>query len=191
MKLTVLIICNDDDNKILPELNENYMWKRLNIEHIEEELINIILENKPLCYVTINNNGSQYINGLSYEFKKRWINFENIKAITNNKIINHTIKGIMSPLWTENEPLFSIITTAYCSGKKIERPWNSLLNQTYNNFEWIIWDDSGDKDNRETWKRATEYRKKDPRVHCFTADTNNKYIGEVKRYACGLARGNW
>ncbi|MDT2260330.1 glycosyltransferase family A protein [Paenibacillus larvae] len=43
-----------------------------------------------------------------------------------------------------------MFTSSYRSKEKIQRPYRSLLNQTYPNWEWVIVDDSGD--DGETYK---------------------------------------
>lgn len=39
-----------------------------------------------------------------------------------------------------SEPLLSLFTPAYKSGSKIHIPYGSLLQQTYSNWEWVIYD---------------------------------------------------
>ena len=53
------------------------------------------------------------------------------------------IKTIPTTQFSSETPLVSIFTASYKSKDKILRPYHSLLNQTYTNWEWVIVDDSG------------------------------------------------
>ncbi len=65
----------------------------------------------------------------------------------------------------KNQPVISIITPFYNSGKYIEETVNSILNQTYPNFEWIIVDDgSTDKKSLEI---LGNIKKMDKRIKVF------------------------
>ena len=55
------------------------------------------------------------------------------KLLEKNEVIN------------KSKPIISIITPYYNSGSTIEETFNSVMNQTYPFFEWIIVDD-GSKD---------------------------------------------
>lgn len=79
--------------------------------------------------------------------------------------------------FSSETPLVSVFTTAYRSNEKIQRPYHSLLNQTYKNWEWVIVDDSGDE--HETYRN---YRlpPSDPRVRRYRQDSGNGYIGQQR-----------
>ncbi|MDE6947615.1 MAG: glycosyltransferase [Anaeroplasmataceae bacterium] len=68
-------------------------------------------------------------------------------------------------LVTEGNPRVSIITPFYNAGKYFEQTWNSVLNQTFPWFEWIIIDDgSTDKNSLNVLK---ELANKDARIKVF------------------------
>lgn len=81
---------------------------------------------------------------------------------------------------------FSILIPAYNAEKYIGRCIESILSQTYTDFEVIIIDD-GSYDN--TYKLCKQYAEKDPRISIFkqknigVASTRNKLIQ--------LAKGEW
>ena len=93
----------------------------------------------------------------------------------------------------ENEdykkPIISIITPFYNSKKYIEETANSVLNQTFSNFEWIIIDDgSTDKESLETLKKIEGL---DKRIRVFhkenaglahTRDFGAEKISETSKY---------
>lgn len=69
-------------------------------------------------------------------------------------------------LLNKSKPIISIITPFYNSGKTIEETYNSIMNQTYPFFEWIIVDD-GSTD-KESIKKLKEISEKDDRIKTFT-----------------------
>ena len=67
--------------------------------------------------------------------------------------------------YTEGEALVSIITPFYNAGKYFEQTYNSVLNQTFPWFEWIIVDDgSTDNDSLELLQRL---EKEDSRIKVY------------------------
>jgi len=83
-------------------------------------------------------------------------------------------------------PLVSVFTAAYRSGRRIERPYRSLLAQSYANWEWVIVDDSGDDGATfEQWIAPLD----DPRVRKIRPAGRSGYIGSVKREAASRCSG--
>lgn len=85
------------------------------------------------------------------------------------------------------EPLVSVFTPTYKTGPRLARPLQSLLAQTYRNWEWVVYDDSPDDATFADLKIVAQH---DQRVRVFKGDRNCGVIGEVKRRLCGLARGS-
>ncbi len=83
------------------------------------------------------------------------------------------------PGGSATEPLLSLFTPAYKSGSKIRVPYESLLKQTYQNWEWVIYDDSP-VERTETWAELSALRDRDVRVRVYKSDRNDAYIGSVK-----------
>jgi len=68
-----------------------------------------------------------------------------------------------------NEKLISVLMSCHNSEKTIEKSVNSILDQTYSNFEFLINDDfSSDR----TFKIINDYRKKDERIKIFKNPSN-------------------
>lgn len=66
---------------------------------------------------------------------------------------------------TIENPIISIITPYYNTNKYIDTTVNSVLNQTYPNFEWIIVDDGST--NKEDIKKLEDIAKIDSRIKVF------------------------
>lgn len=86
-------------------------------------------------------------------------------------------------------PRFSVFTPTYKTGERIRRTYESLKNQRWNNWEWIVVDDSPDE---ETWKILQEISQKDYRVkphRIYPLSGGN--IGLAKHRAAMLCDGDW
>ena len=132
---------------------------------------------------------------LPFHERKRWLHFNTPEDIQPYKLFYCWLKftdplpenrTIPSTRFSSDTPLVSVFTASYKSKDKIQRPYRSLLNQTYSNWEWVIVDDSGDED--ETYNKFL-LPLDDPRVRRYRQDSRNGYIGAIKRYAAGLCTG--
>jgi len=70
---------------------------------------------------------------------------------------------------TQGKPLVSVITPAYNAEKYISEAIESILNQTFQDFEYIIIDDASTD---ATWDIIQEYAKKDERIIAVRNETN-------------------
>lgn len=132
---------------------------------------------------------------LPFHEKKRWLHFNSPADVQLNHLFYCWFtfddplpdnKIILPTQFSSDTPLVSVFTASYKSKDKVQRPYRSLLNQTYPNWEWVIIDDSGDED--ETYKESL-LPLDDPRVRRYRQDSHNGYIGAIKRYAAGLCTG--
>ena len=89
-----------------------------------------------------------------------------------------------------SKPKFSIFTPTYeTNGKKIDRLYQSLLNQTIDDWEWVIMDDSTSE---YAWRKLNQIAEKDFRVkphRMFPLSDGN--IGLAKHRAASLCEGEW
>lgn len=76
-------------------------------------------------------------------------------------------------------PLVSVIVNCYNGSKFIARALNSILNQTYANFEIIFYDNCSDDDSLQIAKNISDI---DNRVKVFLAD-NHTHLGEARYHA--------
>ena len=124
----------------------------------------------------------------------KWIHYSNIPA--DNILANDVV--CQSTFWscTANKRIFdsyfySIFTPAYKTGNRIERTYESLRNQTYQNWEWIVIDDSP-AEHTQTYSLLQTLANKDHRVKPFRIfPTSGGNIGEAKHRAASLTNGNW
>ena len=88
-------------------------------------------------------------------------------------------------------PKFSIFTPTYMTGEDLFSVYNSVKEQTLNDWEWVIVDDSPSGHN-ETWEIISGIANSDFRVKPHRINPNsNGMVGMVKKRACDLSTGEW
>jgi len=133
----------------------------------------------------------QVLAGMPYEVRRRWIHFADTAmdpADVADQVM-HCFLGVVDPPGGSTVPLVTVFTGTYRTGERIRRTYASLTAQTFDNWEWVVLDDSGEHD--ETYGIVSSLADADPRVRLFRADRHCGVIGEVKRRCCGLARGEY
>lgn len=126
----------------------------------------------------------------SLETRKRWITIPNTDvdpAVVAERIMVAFTTNV-SELRFPEQPLISVFTPTFLTGSKLQRPWRSLLAQTYCNWEWVTYDDS--PDNGATFAQLLAICQQDSRVSAFRGQQPSGRIGEVKHWLCGLAKGD-
>lgn len=85
-------------------------------------------------------------------------------------------------------PLISIIVPCYNSEKYIAETIESVISQSYNNWEMLITDDCS-TDN--SVKIITDYMKKDDRIKLFSTKSNTGHPSEPRNISLKNARGDY
>ena len=162
----------------------------------DDALLDINPKN-PRVYVSLGEKEEEFttLYNLPYHERKRWLHYKSPAEIQPAHLFYCWLK-LTDPIpenkiiqdikFSSDTPLVSVFTAAYKSKEKIQRPYHSLLNQTYTNWEWVIVDDSGDEDATYTQDLLPL---EDTRVRRYRQDSRNGYIGAIKRYAAGLCTG--
>lgn len=138
------------------------------------------------CIVTI---GSDLdfgpLNNLSFEFRKKWFHMNEFNADILSSNIVYCFRANINRSNCDSQ-VFSIFTCAYNTPKKyVDRLYNSLKAQTYNNWNWWIIDDS------EKGKYNYFGDIKDPRVHIVKNVTDHGNIGFNKHLIASIADGDY
>ena len=146
-----------------------------------------IIKNDPDCFVSIGDDYTKFkqLCKLPFDFRQRWIHKENTDNIgeISYQCAMHSI------LNQDTSRLVSIFTPVYKTGEKLRRTYQSVKNQTYDNWEWVLLNDSDDK---KTNIILDEIAKSDPRVKLYEMKSKSGgIIGESKFRACVLSRGNF
>lgn len=86
-----------------------------------------------------------------------------------------------------NKPIISICVPTYNGEKYLEEALNSILSQTFNDYEVIIVDDQSTDNTIDISKKFSE---KDQRIHCYQNKKNLGLVGNWNK-CIELARGEW
>jgi len=161
------------------------------------EALKDIKPRNPRVYVSLGEDWEQFPTLIALQLyeRRRWLHFHSLEQLDPSQLFYCWLrqtdplpdnKTVPLTRFSSDTPLVSVFTASYRSKDKIRRPYRSLLNQTYSNWEWVIVDDSGDED--ETYNNDL-LPMADPRVRRYRQDSRNGYIGAIKRYAAGLCTG--
>ena len=182
---TILFISDTKPEKY-PTIDKHYTWYGIHKKLTFEEFSEIYHNNKPYAIYTFGNTKIWDYLFPIFEVRKKWVHLHSLPE--NLDIISCVFSGVIEHQYDSHHPLLSVITTTYNSKEKIQRPWTTLRNQTYKNWEWIVWDDSEDT---KTYENLLEMQKKDLRMRVYRAPTHSGIIGEMKRLASGVAYGSY
>jgi glycosyltransferase involved in cell wall biosynthesis len=173
-----------------PLPNKNYEFKIVNIlDYDKYGVFKLVREFKPDIILSIGECVLGHLASLNHTWRKRISYFESFDKISDQVIEGCFMHSSMPNPKDDIVPLVSVVSTAYKSGDRILRPYNSLINQTYDNWEWIVYDDS--EDNDDTWNRLNALYEKDYRITLIRSNKNDGNIGSVKFKASMLARGKY
>lgn len=152
-------------------------------------LQDILNKHNPDCILTISEDFTVNSNlcASSQEVRRKWINVPKIDEETGEAAYNCSMNHILD---SNRDYLISYFTPFYNTGDKLWNTYNSLKRQTYQDWEWVLVNDS--TDNGKTLKIAEEIAKVDNRVkvYDFRYKTNG-VIGEAKYRAAALTSGKW
>lgn len=181
-----------------PELKSlkilDYEADNLEVKYLEND-DNIgahIASFRPDCIVTRGETWYTHKNmaSMPLQFRKKWINLS--ENATDESIgqsaYQCAMESMLNPDGLEDSSIISYFTPIYNTGEKLINTYQSLLNQTYSNWEWVLVNDS--TDGGKTLKIAESIAARDPRVRLYDfREKSGGNIGEVKWRCCTLAKG--
>lgn len=155
----------------------------------DKELDSNITDFDPDCVITIGDSYEKFPNlcTKSFDVRRRWVHFPTYEESVGNAAYYCASNYILTPHYKEN-PLVSFFTPIYNTGQKLLRTYESVRNQTYTNWEWVLVNDSND--NGVTLRIAEEIANIDSRVKVY--DFHKKtggIVGESKYRAACLCNG--
>ena len=192
-KLPVICIFGPGNFQLTSAMGEEYEEKRLDCRCYPSDsgLEQILAEDKPNVIITIGNRSSfPRLMKAPYEIRKRWCHYDFLPDLSRLGIDAYDLylTNLLNPQRDDDHPLITVFTPSYNTAEKIYRPFWSLQEQTYANWEWIIVDDSNNNEGR-TFEILGALAKKDHRIQVFKPWEHSGIIGRVKNWACSLGRG--
>lgn len=130
------------------------------------------------------------LNIAAFELRKRWIHLD---PNSDPESVIRAIEGCYAAnIWgthhhQKTNPLVSVYTGTYNTGDYLRDTYQSIREQTYPNWEWVVVDDESTDG---TWERLEEIASEDIRVRPFRMKHSGK-IGAVKDTATRLAYGEY
>jgi glycosyltransferase involved in cell wall biosynthesis len=192
-KLPVICIFGHDEFRLATPAGEDYEERRLDCRSYSSDsnLEQVLIQDRPHVIITIGSRSSfPNLNKAPWDIRKRWLHFDTLPDLTQLGIYayNCYLKNIFDHWGADSPPLVTVFTPAYKPGQKIYRPFFSLKDQTYSNWEWVIVDDSDDEG--KTFKRLSALAKQDHRIQVFKPWEHSGSIGKIKNWACSLGKGS-
>jgi glycosyltransferase involved in cell wall biosynthesis len=193
-KLPVVCLFGQNRLKLVTPIWEQYEEKRLDCRCYASDsaLEQVLLQDKPHVIVTSGDRSSfPNLSKAPFDIQKRWLHYEALPDPTHLGMdaYNCYLRNVFPDPGRNDHPLVTVFTAAYETGEKIRRPFLSLLEQTYSNWEWIVVDDSDD--NGKTFKVVNDLAKKDHRIQVFKPWEHSGVIGRIKNWACSLGNGHF
>lgn len=133
--------------------------------------------------VTIGKGQWPTLEDTNYEVKRRWLHYDQVEPHIGNHVYR-CFTLLNSGDLKRAHPLLTVFTPCYKSGERFRRAFDSMRAQTFNNWEWVIIDDSDDGD--ETYKMLKEYHDRDFRIRLYRPQAHSGRIGNVKYQCCAL-----
>ena len=152
----------------------------------DSNFINEYIEFSPDAILTIGDeNTFENVYSAPLDIRKKWINLEKIEDNAGEKVYEAAMYNML-----ENTKgyLVSFFTPIYNTKEKLYKTYESLRNQTYSNWEWVLVNDS--TDGGLTLKIAEDIAAHDPRVKVYDfRQKSGGLIGEVKYRAACMTKG--
>lgn len=170
--------------------NHNY-WEtnklEVRYEKDDSNIRDILVEFKPDAILTNVLNEGSLVNlyNAPMSVREKWINVKELDKNAGQLAYYAAMSNIMN---VNKKTLVSFFTPIYNTGDKLYQTYESLKNQTYKNWEWVMMNDSTDEG--YTLKIANEIAKLDPRIKVYDMNPRSGgLIGEVKWRACCMTSG--
>lgn len=188
-KLPRVILIHDENVELKSYIAADYEDDRLIVQNLgtDNNIDQIITRFKPDSIVAIAQDWTKFANLSSkpLQIRNKWITLPKVDEHTGEHAYQCAMQNILN---NDNSELISYFTPIYNTGKVLYRTYQSLQEQSHNNWEWVIINDS--TDGGKTLKIAEYIADNDPRVKVYDfREKSNGIIGESKFRAASLCRG--
>ena len=192
-KLPVVCVFGHPGFSLFTPTEAEYEEKRLDCRFYSSDshLDRVLTRDRPDVIITLGDRSLfPKVSQAPLEIRKRWIHYDSLPDLAQLGIeaYDHHLQNVFDVQGDDSPPLVTVFTAAYRSGEGIERPFRSLREQSYPNWEWVIVDDSDD--GGRTFDRLRALARKDHRIQVFKPAEHSGIIGKIKNWACSLGRGS-
>jgi glycosyltransferase involved in cell wall biosynthesis len=154
----------------------------------DHDLERILIEQAPHVIITCGDLAVfKNLMAAPFEIRRRWLHYPSMGDLAT--IGSEAFLCYLSVVADKRDemPLVSVFTPAYKTGDRLQRPFFSLRSQSYDNWEWVVLDDSDDAG--ETYRLIRSFAERDHRISAFRPERHSGIIGDVKYRTCALSRG--
>ena len=188
-KLPKILLISDKPAELKSYVAADYEDANLDTIHLTNDtnINEVLAEKKPDAIVTISDDWKNFPNlaNQPLSIRNKWITLPKVDSNTGQEAYQCAMETMLR---MDNSQLVSYFTPIYNTGEKLLNTYKSLKEQTYNNWEWVLVNDS--TDGGKTLKIAEEIAKNDARVKVYDfREKSGGIIGESKYRAATLCRG--
>lgn len=184
-----------DDEPVLKSLKIlDYEADNLDIRYLKTcDMVELhIAEFRPDVIITRGESWEEFpgMAKMPLQFRRKWLNITKDTPLeeVGQAAYQTSMVTMLSTDSLEDSEMISYTTPIYNTGDKLYNTYQSLLEQTYSNWEWVLINDS--TDGGRTLKIAENIAKNDPRVRVYDfREKSGGNIGEVKWRANCMAKG--
>jgi glycosyltransferase involved in cell wall biosynthesis len=194
ISLPRVLVYGVDEININSQQPVDFEDSRLNVKvsKFDNNFDRDLREFNPNSIITIGDSHEQFTRmGFSgLENRRKWLHFNNVEDRIGPSSYYCAMNSILTSNDMTTEPLVSFFTPFFNTGDKIRRTYESVKNQTYKNWEWVLVNDS--TDNGRTLKIVEDIAKNDHRVKVYDfREKSGGVIGESKYRAAVLSKGQY
>ncbi len=188
-RLPKVLLISDKPAELKSYVAADYEDANLDTIHLTNDtnISEVLAEKKPDVIVSIADDWRKFPNlaNQPLNVRNKWLAFKEINQNTGQDAYQCAMETMLR---MDNSQLISYFTPIYNTGEKLLNTYKSLNEQTYNNWEWVLVNDS--TDGGKTLKIAEGIAKNDPRVKIYDfREKSGGIIGESKYRAATLCRG--
>ena len=194
MKYPFIIFYREDKDSNLDQFfitNNAKLNCTVHITNKIEKINRMYSANYHLLITLYNEINDEIADDFGQSFGKKWLkltstDFQNVDIF--NNLVNKQYILNCSLDRDYLRPVFSLFTSTFNSYDKITRAYNSIKQQTLENWEWVILDDSPDDEHFDFLRQNLSH---DCRIRLYRRSENSGSIGNVKNEAVSLCRGKY
>ena len=193
-----ILVVGEEDVKLESKFFVDYEDTRLNTLCVKDDsdIENIIQKFNPDSIISIGSDFSNFpkLSLQSLDIRNRWLHFNEIGPEVGEAAYqcatNYILKQNSDFPSLSETPLISFFTPIYNTGDVVYRTYESVKNQSYSNWEWVIVNDS--TDDGKTLEIAEKIAETDPRVKVYDfKKKSGGVVGESKYRAASLCIGSY